>query len=101
MPGIQPSLRDLGNSKLVPGVETPGYFQMSLRDEREEGAVIIQLPIPLPRIPLPIFPTAIADAHPIAARAHPRPRRPRFAHQARRSCPVGTPDNSPAFQRRV
>jgi len=27
---------------------------------------------------------AIADAHPIAARAHPRPRRSRVAHQARR-----------------
>lgn len=30
--GIQPSLRDSGNAKLVPGVETPGYYQTSLQD---------------------------------------------------------------------
>ena len=33
MPAIQPSLRDSTIDPSAPGVETPGYFQESLRDK--------------------------------------------------------------------
>src|ERR1041384_1341756 len=56
---VPPSLRDAGNSNRPPGVETPGYSQSSLRDERlaasAEGTTES-----LPQIPLvefnPVFP---------------------------------------------
>ena len=39
MPVIQPSLRDLGNTEFGPGVETPGYSRLSLRDKESEACV--------------------------------------------------------------
>ncbi len=35
--GVQPSLRDLLGLTDVPGVETPGYFQMSLPGQSYSG----------------------------------------------------------------
>ncbi len=35
----QQSLRDLGLSSLLPGIEMPGYFQVSLRDKEEKRQV--------------------------------------------------------------
>jgi len=34
MRGIQPSLRDLGNTEFGPTVETVGYYRVSLRDKK-------------------------------------------------------------------
>ena len=35
---IQPSLRDLGNTKLDPGVKTPGYCRLALRANANDDA---------------------------------------------------------------
>ena len=43
MPAIQPSLRDLGLCETCPGVETPGYFQKSLRDKNKASVQHLQL----------------------------------------------------------
>ena len=48
MPAIQPSLRDLGLCETCPGVETPGYFQASLRDDDDEILVALLLEVRCP-----------------------------------------------------
>ena len=43
---LQPSLRDFDRVlRWCPGVETPGYFQASLRDNRTEKLVALSVPL--------------------------------------------------------
>ena len=76
-PAVPSGLR---TSDRRPGVETPGYCQPSLRDdERKTSLASGAPPIPsVPSVPLAASPNALVP-----------------------SCPEGTNENSPAFQRRV